>query len=180
MNEKISGQALAVIRETAPPEEPFRTERPLGRAIKERRPVNRLLVRVRRDGIDPRAARRIAVPMGFDVIHVAKSSRVENFFCLSVNNGRNPLTADLHNPICLLCRLNHRKPVFNRVRHRLFAIDVLAGGACIHKNFAVLMVGDCDDDRVHIFAVENLFVIASCRKTWIFYRLLGCGVAGII
>jgi len=46
------------------------------------------------------------------------------------------------------------------VRHRLFAIDIFARSAGIHENFAMLMVGYCDDDGVNVLAIENLFVVA--------------------
>ena len=48
--------------------------------------------------------------------------------------------------------------------HGFFAVNIFAGGARVAEDFAMLMVGYRDDDSVHIFAIEDLFVIARCRN----------------
>ncbi len=46
------------------------------------------------------------------------------------------------------------------MRHRFFAIHVLAGGAGIGNHLAVLVIGYRDNDGVDILAVENRSIVA--------------------
>src|SRR5437667_4865450 len=139
MDEKVSRQAFSVVRKTTPAEKSFRAERTFGRAIEECIPVNSLLARVRRNGIDPGSARRIAVPMGLDMTHLAELARIINFLSLGINNGADPLASHLHDAVALLRSIDHRESIFYGMRHRLFAIDIFAGSASVYENFAMLM-----------------------------------------
>src|SRR5580658_361528 len=66
VNEQVAAQALAVVGEAAPAEKTYRIEGPLGSAAEKRVPVDRLLTRVGRNGINPSAAGAVAVPIGLD------------------------------------------------------------------------------------------------------------------
>lgn len=47
------------------------------------------------------------------------------------------------------------------VRHGLLAVDVFAGVDAIENDAAMLEVGDCNDDGVNVFAIEQLAVVAG-------------------
>src|SRR5260370_6509661 len=140
VDKEVSWQTFSVVGKTSPAEEPFRAERTLGRAIQECVPVDGLLARVRRNGIDPGPARRIAVPVGLNVTHLTELARIINFLSLGINNGADSLASNLHNPVALLRGFDHGESVFYGVRHWLFAIDVFACSSGIYENFAMLMV----------------------------------------
>src|SRR5438309_8875204 len=115
MNKKISGEAFAVVSETAPAEKSLGTECALGRTVQERIPVNGLFTGIRRNGIYPGAARRIAVPMGLNVTDVAEPAGVVNLLGLRVDDGRHTLAADLHDAVGFLRSFYHGEAVFYRV-----------------------------------------------------------------
>ncbi len=164
MDEQIAGQAFAVIGEAAPAEESRRVKRPLRRAHQKSIPVDGLLAGVRRNRINPCATRRVAVRRSLDVEHVAKRPRRIDSPRLLIDDGTHALAAHLQDAISLAHRLNHGEAVLHGMRHRLFAVHVLARGARIHHNAAMLVVGDGHNHRVHIFAIENLVIIARCRN----------------
>ncbi len=85
-----------------------------------------------------------------------------NLARLLVKNGTDALAADLQDAVVLLRGGDHGEAVVNRVGERLLAIDVFARGAGVHHDPAMLVVGDGDDDGVHVFAIEDLFVVARC------------------
>src|SRR6266700_8107643 len=116
MNKKISGEAFAVVSETAPAEKPLGTECTLGRAVQERIPVNGLFAGIRRNGIYPGAAWRIAVPVGLNVADVAEPAGVVNLLGLRVDDGRDALAADLHDAVGFLRGFDHGESVFHGVR----------------------------------------------------------------
>ncbi len=64
------------------------------------------------------------------------------------------------------------------MRQRLLAIHVLARGAGVDDHLPMLVIGNRDDDRIDILAVENLLVIAG-RGDGLADRLLGGDVAAI-
>ena len=74
MHEQVAGQSLAVVGEATPAEEPGRVERPLGCVSQKRIPIDSLLARVGRNGIDPGAAGRVPVGRAFDEEHVTEGS----------------------------------------------------------------------------------------------------------
>src|SRR3954470_9140220 len=86
VKKQVSRQSLAVIGEAAPAEKPHRVKRPLRRIAEESIPINRLLARIRRNRIDPRAAWRVAVPVTLNVIHIAKLATVIQLFGLRVHD----------------------------------------------------------------------------------------------
>lgn len=76
-------------------------------------------------------------------------------------------------------RLQPLRSRLPRCGHRFLAINVLAGRAGTYENFAVLVVGNCDKDGIHIFTIEDLFIIA-CRRNILFDRFLRCRVSRIV
>ena len=131
-----------------------------------------MLAGIWRDGVDPRSAGRIAIPVGLDAIHISELAGIVDFFGMGVEDGGDTLAPDLHDAVGLLCGVNHGEAVFHVVGHGLFTVDVFAGSAGIHENSAMLMVGCCDEDGVDILTVENLFVIAG-RRNILFDGFLG-------
>src|SRR5579864_2426837 len=97
MNEEVSGEPFAVVGKAAPPEKPLRTEWPLGRPHQELVPIYGLLARIRRNRINPGATWRIAVPMRFDVIHVAQLAGIVDLLGACIHDRAHALAADLHN-----------------------------------------------------------------------------------
>ena len=154
---------FAVVGEAAPAEEACGVKGPLRRAHEKCVPVDGLLAGVGRNRINPGAARRVAIGRAFDEEHVAERARCVDFARLLVDDRADALAADLHNAISLLHRIDHGEAIFHGVRHRLFAVDVFAGGAGIHHDAAMLMVHHGYDHRVYIFAVEDFLIVASGR-----------------
>src|SRR5581483_2400521 len=171
MHEQVTGQPFSIIAKAAPAEESNGIERPLRRAIQECIPVDRLLTGVRRDGINPGATGRIAVPIGNDVEYLSQFSGIVYFFCLRVENRTHALTPHLYDAAVLLRSCHDGEAILDSVRHRLLAIHVLAGRAGILYYLAVLMIRNGDDDRVNILAVQNLLVVAGGGDN-LLYRLL--------
>ena len=65
------------------------------------------------------------------------------------------------------------------MRHRLFAIHVLACCTCVDYDPSMLMVGYGHNHRVDILAVEDLFIITRCRDL-LLHGFLCCLVAAVI
>src|SRR5580698_6355640 len=119
MHIKIARHAFAVVRETSPAKEPHHVEWALWSISQESLPIDILLARVRRNGIDPSARGRVAVGMTFNVGNLAQPSRRINLLRLPVNDFAHSLAARLKYPlVCLHC-FYHRKAIGYVVRHRL-------------------------------------------------------------
>src|SRR5580700_1958886 len=162
MNEQVSGQPLAVVGEAAPTEKSCCVEGPLRRPDEKLVPVDRLLTGVGRNWINPCSARRVTIRRALDVEHVTERSRGIKLVRFFINNGTYALAAYLHNAVSLPCSLHHGEAIFHVVGHRLFAVDVLTRGACIHNNTAMLVVRHGHNHCIHIFAIQYLLIIARC------------------
>ncbi len=160
MDEQISAQPRTIVGELSPAEEALRVERPLGRILEKSIPIDGLRARVRRNGVDPCPARRIAVEMRIDRVHLAHSPRSINLRGLSVENRADPLAAGLEDSLAGLDSFHHRKSVGHIVRHRLLAIDVLARRHGIQRHAPVMMVRSGDKNCFHIVAVQQGPVVA--------------------
>ena len=66
-----------------------------------------------------------------------------------------PLRTHLHDAIMFLRRRQHRAPLIDRFRQRLFHVDVFAGLARQDCRQRVPMIRRRDQDYVHIFAVQH-------------------------
>ena len=75
---------------------------------------------------------------------------------------------------------HHGESVFHGVRHRLLAVNVFAGGACVFENVTVLVVHGGNQDRVNVLAVENLAVVADGLDVRVLYGFLRGGVAAVV
>src|SRR5207247_3874706 len=139
-----------------------------------------LLARVGWNGIDPCAAWRVTVPIGYDGINITELAGVVEFLALRVHNGRHSLAADLHDAVRLLRCCDHGKAIFDRMRHRLFAIDIFASGAGVFKHMTMRMVRNGYDDRVNIFASKNLAIVSRGRDALVLDRFLRGGMARVI
>ena len=87
-------------------------------------------------------------------------------------------------PICtmrsvFLCGGHHGQAVCRVVRHGLLAIDILAGGECVHDDLLMPVIGNRDDDGVDIFGVEQ-FLIAPRGANRFAYDLAGELMATIV
>ncbi len=159
MHEQVPGKALAVVAETPPAKKAHGIERPFRRRPQKRIPVDGLLAGIRRNGINPGASGRVAVPLRVNGVHLAQPSRGKNLSRLGVEDGADALAAGLEDAPTGLNRVDHREAVGHGVGHGLFAIDIFAGVHGGNGNPAVPVVGRADDDGVDIFARQNLFVI---------------------
>ena len=163
MNKEVTGQAFAVVCKTAPAEEPGGIKWSLRRAVQKGVPVDRLFVCVWWNRVDPSTASGVAVRIRLNHEYFTESSRVINFLRFSIEDGTDPLAADLDDAICLLSRFDHGESILHGMGHRFFAINVLAGGAGIGNHFAMLVVCCRDNDRVDVLAVEDFSMVACGR-----------------
>src|SRR6266581_2783339 len=152
----------------------------LGCAADESIPVNRFFAGVGRDGIDPGAAGRIAVPVRVDGKNFTELARIVNLFRLGVEDGADALAADGDHAIVLVRGFHHGESVFDGVRHGLLAVTVFAGGASIFENVPVLVIHGGDENRINILAIEDRAVVAGGGNAGILYRFLGGGVAAVV
>ena len=180
VNEEIAAEALAVVGEAAPAEEADGIEGDFGSVAEERVPVDGLFAGVGRNGIDPGAAGRIAVPVSVDGEDFAEFAGIVNLFGLGVEDGTDALAADRDHAIVFVRGLDHGESVFDGVRHGLLAVDVFAGGAGIFEDVAVLVVHGGDQDGVDILAIENGAIVAGGWDAGILDGFLRGGVAAVV
>ena len=164
MDVKVAWQAFAVVPETAPAEEALGVEGTLRRAAQKLVPVDRPLAGVGWDRIHPGAARVVAVDPGLDGRHLPESAARVDLPGLGEYDPAAALAAYLHDAVVLFRRARHGEAFLDRVRHGLFAIDVLAGGAGVFHDLRVPVVRRGDDHEVHVLAVENGAVVLGGRK----------------
>ena len=161
VHEEIPGEARAVVLVATPGNEAASVEGPFRRVAQPSVPVNGLFVGVGRDGIDPGAAVGVAIPDGFDGVHLTQPAGVPDFLGLGIKNGTDALAADLQDALVRLNRLDHGKAVFERVRHGFFAVGIFAGLRRFDHQTAVPMVGRRDNHGVNVLAVEEAAIFAS-------------------
>ena len=82
--------------------------------------------------------------------------------------------------LCLCAASTMEKPSSTSVRHRLFAVDVFAGGDSVFEDVAVLMVHGGDQDGVYIFAIKDRAVVAGRRDAGILDGFLRGDVTAVI
>ncbi len=159
VHEQVAAHALPVIGKAAPAEEAHRVERPIRRIANPGLPIDGFGAGIGSDRIHPRARRRVAVRVPFNVSHLAQPARLVDLRSLLVHDVAHALAARLEDALALLHRCNHGHPISHVVRHRLLAIDVLARSEAIQNHMLVLKIGNRHDHGVHIFAVEQGTVI---------------------
>ena len=75
------------------------------------------------------------------------------------NHVAPPLAAHLHPAVVLSHCIDDLEAFLNFVRHRLFAIDILAGGAGVFHDLRVPVVHGRHNDKIDVLAVENSAVV---------------------
>ena len=139
-----------------------------------------LFAGVGRNGIDPGAAGRIAIPVSVDGEDFAELAGIVNLFGLGVEHGTDALAADGDHAIVLVRGLHHGESVFDGVRHGLLAVDVFAGGAGIFEDVAMLVVHGGDEDGVDILAIEDGAIVAGGGDVGILDGFPRGGVAAVV
>ena len=71
------------------------------------------------------------------------------------------LAADLHDPLMLRRRALERRRVFPFVGHRLFDVDVLAGGHRVERHALVPVIGHGDHHGLDVLVVEHAPIVAA-------------------
>ncbi len=156
---EVAGQPFAVIRVAPPPEEALGIKGYLGRVTQEAFPVDRLRAGVRRNRIDPGTAGVVPVHPAIDGRDVAQSPALNNLPRFGKDNVAPPLAAHLHPAVVLFHRVDNLEAFLDLVRHRLFAINVLAGCAGVFHDLGVPVVHGGHNDKVDVLAVKNSTVV---------------------
>ena len=180
VDEEIAAESLAVVGEAAPAEESHGIEGVLGGAVDECVPVDGLRAGVGRNGIDPGAAGRIAIPVSIDGSDFAELAGIVNLLGFGVEDRTDALAADCDHALVLVRGFDHGESVFDGVRHGLLAINIFAGGDSVFEDVAMLVVHGGDEDRVDVFAIENAAIVAHGFDVGILHRFAGGGVAAVV
>ena len=108
----------------------------------------------------PRMQRRVPVPLRPHQIYFAERAVVEVLLGFDDAGRAAPLHADLDDAVGLADRRHHFRSLFDRVRHRLLTIGVLAGGDRVNQLAVVPVLGGGKEHRVNVLAGEELPVVA--------------------
>ena len=100
--------------------------------------------------------------MAFHQVHFTQPPRGVDFGGLLIDDVAYALASSLEDALARAHRLHHRLAVCDVVAHRLFAVDILAGGHSVQHNSAMLVVWYSHKHRIHIFPVQQQVVI-PCR-----------------
>src|SRR5258708_5608358 len=161
MDEKISRETGAVFLPAAPTGEDFCIECALWDRALPGVPVDGLLAGVGWRRIFLGAARIIAAVSAFNQVQFANDSLREQFFCFGAEDGANALRADLHDAPSLFVSFDHGDTVGGRVRHRFFAVDVLAGIDRVDDYLLVPVIRYGGDNAIDFLVVEKLLILSS-------------------
>ena len=80
----------------------------------------------------------------------------KQFFRFGADHGADTLRADLHDASGFLRGGHHLDAVLRAVRHRLLAINVLAGIHRVHHHLLVPVVRHRRDDAVDVLVVQRV------------------------
>ncbi len=160
MDEQVSSEAGTVFLPAAPAGENVCVEGALGNGALPGVPVDGFGAGISGRWIFPGAARIVAAERALDKIQIANDALSEQFFRFGAQDGADSLRTDLHNAAGFFVGGDHRGAIFRRVRHRLFAVNVLTGVDGIHHDLLVPMVGDRRDDAIDFLVVEKLLILA--------------------
>ena len=106
----------------------------------------------------------VLIPVGVDEGHLAKLPGVHDLFAELVVLPTALLHAGLHHAAGPADRADYFEALGDRVHDRLLTINVFAGLDGVEEHLLVPMVRRADDDRVHVFAVQDLAVLASALR----------------
>jgi hypothetical protein len=109
------------------------------------------------------AARGIAGQADFNALQVADASVAHQFCRVPKLDGRSLLAADLQNAPRGLHRVAERAPFSDGERCGLLQVNILACANGVNADERVPVIGGADDDRVNVFAGEQLVIICVAR-----------------
>src|SRR5882724_6987325 len=89
----------------------------------------------------------------------ANAAPADEFAKLAAERNRAPINSDLADPLVPLDGLDHAAPLGDTKRKRLFDIDIFTGFASVDGLRRMPMIRRGNDDRVHIFYLEQLSII---------------------
>ena len=170
VHEQIRGNAAGVIPVTAPAEKALQAVRVVGSRPEELFPVHCIRRRVRRNGIDPGAARGVAIVGGADHRDLPERPALDELFRFELGGGANALASDLVDAVALLRSGDDLEAFVDRVGHRLFDVDVFACRERVERHLSVPVVRRADKNRIDIISVEYLAIVgmnarfASCDR----------------
>ena len=163
VDEHVAGQALAVLAIGPPAEHAVRIEGALrGRAL-EPFPVDGVERRIGRHRLHPRADLVVGVPRRLELGDLAEQAVGNELLRLDDVRRARMLTADLEHLLRPFHGLEQQVALLDRVRHRLFAVDVLPGRDRIEARARVPVIGRGDDHRVDVLTIENAAVVARAQ-----------------
>ena len=160
MDEQVARHACAVVLVVPPAEQADGVKRPLRRRAQKPIPVDVGRGGIRRNRVLPGPDGRVAIPPRLHQIQLADRARGQQFLGLGVDDARNALRSHLQNPPALPGGLHQPDAVFHLLHHRLFDVDILAGGQRFGGDPGVPVVRRCDDHRIDVLAREHLAVVA--------------------
>src|SRR6185503_9322637 len=171
MDKQIARNAAAVVLPLAPLKEPLSAEWHFWRRTLEAWPIASLRRGIRRNRVVPRPHRRVPIPSSRNHVQFPNRARGQQFLGFRIQNRTYSLTANLQDTIRRLRRLDHLRPIFVLMDHRLFAIDILARLHRINGSLLVPVVRRADDDGIDVLARKNLVVVASGKRVGAPYLL---------
>jgi len=96
-------------------------------------------------------------------VELPDRARSKQFLGLGVDDRTHPLASNLQDSIARASGVDHFRAIGINVDHGLLAVDVFARFHGVDRNLLVPMIGSADDDGVHVFARQDLVVVA-CGK----------------
>jgi hypothetical protein len=110
--------------------------------------------------IFPRASGIISAERTFDHHEVADGALRDQLFRFRAQDRADALRADLDDAAGGFARFDHLQTVGRGVRHGLFAVDIFSGVHRVDHDLFVPVVGNCGDQAIDFFVVEQIFVAA--------------------
>src|SRR3989475_320468 len=156
----VAGDPGAVLLPATPAREEVRIERAFGHRALPGIPVQSPRREIGRRRILPRAGGVVASEPSFDEHQVTQHPLGDQLLGLGADLGAHALRADLHDASGLLRRVHHGHAVGRGVRHRLLAVDVLAGADRGHHHLLVPVIGNRRDDAVDVLVLEERLIAA--------------------
>src|SRR5690606_24921217 len=149
-DEQVARDAGAVVLIVPPAEEADRLEGALRRVAEKAIPVHRLRAGVGRNRVLPRSNCGVPVVPRLDEVDRPDRAAGEQLLCFGVDDGADPLTADLQHATGFLLDLDYLMALRHLLDHRLLEVDVLARVHGVDRYAGMPVVGYGDDDRVHV------------------------------
>ncbi|HVJ09679.1 MAG TPA: hypothetical protein VM554_14980 [Acidisarcina sp.] len=110
---------------------------------------------------------------------IADRSAAEEFPSLAKKSRADALRTNLNDAPGAMRGSNHGCSIGNAMRHRLFAVDILAGLDCVHHECLMPVIWNRNDQAFDVLVVQQ-FVILACGSDLGAGNLAGKGMALII